>query len=238
MLNIFLLSLQRTGSNFLEVLLNSNISDLCVRSQMYCPLEDKNFNKHVEPCVLTKFDKAPIKQDYFFLITKNPYMWMESVALIHEMGKKGEVTDIQKTIFENNAYYENYNLFEDGDFGDNNYNFENLAGLYKGYYESFLEKTKDDDRVIIIKYEDFLHEGKGELVLENLAELTGRDEFRSDGILRQPNKPVRYSDDFTRKDFEYYKNESAELLTDIQKSQITNIIGKELIEKLGYEAIN
>jgi len=235
MLNIFQLSLQRTGSNFIEVLMNKNLEGVAIRSQMIDVKTEETFSKHIKPCPLVKFDRAPIPVDYFMLIFKNPYMWMESVALIHEMGEKGTITDIQTTIFTQVDYFEKYNLFKDGDFGEANWNFDNLVGLFKDYYSDFLELTKEDTRVIPLKYEDFLDTDKAICWAKKFASLSEGGRVKDNFELL--DKPVRFSDDFTDEQALYYKRQIPTLLSTAQINRVTELLGADFIEKLGYKVI-
>ena len=189
MKNLFVIGLQRTGTTYIEHLLNSNMEDLVFRGA----INDigATFSKHEFPSVKEKVKNSIIKQDGFVVVVKNPYMWVESICFRDEIGRLNACNVGNHT--------EKYNLKESTNIkvGGNDYNIFNILKLYLDYYQEWL-KHKD---VLFIKYESFLDESEALRECNNIVKYVGDGQVKSNFKLL--SKPVRNSMDFTREMFNY-----------------------------------
>jgi hypothetical protein len=222
MKNIFFISLQRAGSNYVEVILNKNTTeDLAFRGYLL------EISKHFFPQKLGLFKLVSKKQDAFIIITKNPYMWVESICFNNEMDK-----ETQKELWLIDGF-EEYKVKDDADLEE--YNLFNIVTLYKDFYTQWLNIAKERG-IQIVKYEDFLYEDKAKEVCKKVVHEIGYGQVKSNFKLH--DKPIRFSKNFTKEDFEYYKNENPTKISKGSIDTITSILGADFIEELGYEVIS
>ena len=127
MKNIFVVGLQRTGTNYVERLLNDSVEGIDFRG--YVRDGGQNYSKHEFPYIKEAVTNSIIKQDGFIVVVKNPYMWVESICF----------RDVYS--FLNSKAYGvhtgTYKLKEETEIkvGDKRYNIFNILKLYKEYPE-------------------------------------------------------------------------------------------------------
>lgn len=231
--NVFIVGLQRVGSNYIEKLLNNNIEGYSFRSHLVCEEVIKNVShitswyRHTLP--RNNF-RLPVPHKEILLITKNPYIWVESLV------KRNEIVDImgmdEKSPYIWNNFIEDYFIYEEHPTDKNKLtdklSIQGLCELYKDFNEVWLSNKYSDIPVKQIKYEDFIDNKKCKLKFNELN-------YRLKGNLKFPSKPVKWSENFTIDDLEYFKNEKILHLSSKEINTINEVIGKELITKLGYE---
>ena len=217
--NVFFISLQRTGSNYIEVILNKNTEGLTFRGYL------ANISKHFFPQDMGLFETAGTQQDAFVAIVKNPYMWVESICWNTEMNK-----ETQKELWV--VPFEKYKVQDNADL--NGYNLPNLVNMYKDFYSQWVEYIKDKD-IQILRYEDFLFKDKAKVVCKKVVSEIGHGQVKSNFKLH--DKSVRYSRGFTKEDLDYYKKEEPTKLSKENIKTINTILGSAFIEELGYEVI-
>jgi hypothetical protein len=222
--NVFFISLQRTGSNYLEIVLNKNTpSDVSFRGYL---LEDGNaMSKHCFPKHINYLKKAKIAQAYFVLVVRNPYLWAESLLFNDRMN-----SDVRESLWWG---FEEYELEKNPDVGNSRYNLENLIKLYKDFYSKWLKYSDSNTDIQLVRYEDFLDEKKAEEVSRNIISKIGGDKVVKDFKLHYGN--VRYSKYFDKNDFNYNKKEIPKKLSSNNINKITELLGSDLIQSLGYK---
>lgn len=216
--NVFMVGLQRTGTNYVETLFNNNVSCSCARGTMFDVATNCRLWKHDFPS--DKIHDFPIVQNRIVAITKNPYMWVEGIVKgddVRDMGTDEHESEIWSTKIK-----EKYGLFNDR----NEVSLKGLCRLYKDFYEEWVNNELKLP-FNLVKYEDFLTEKKA-IDCVNSLNLTLKSN------LKLPSKPVRWSPKFTIKQFEYGKKEVPEHLSLEQIKDINSILGKGFIAKLGY----
>mgnify|MGYP001580107656 CR=1 FL=1 len=223
--NVFFISLQRVGSNYLEIVLNKNTTtDIDFRGYL---LDDGNaMSKHCFPEHIDYLKKAKIPQEDFILVVKNPYMWVESVAFNDRMS-----SEFRESLWWG---FEKYDLEVNPNIGNLRYNLTSLTRLYKDFYTKWMEYLDNNSDIQLVKYEDFLDESKAEESSKNIISKIGCGSVLNDFNLHYGN--VRYSKGFEKKDFNYNKKEAPEKLSSNNIKKITSLLGKDFIQSLGYEA--
>ena len=223
MKNIFVIGLQRTGTNYVERLLNDSVEGIDFRG--YVRDGGQNYSKHEFPYIKEAVTNSIIKQDGFIVVVKNPYMWVESICF----------RDVY-SFLNSKAYGDHtgtYKLKEETEIkvGDKRYNIFNILKLYKEYYQEW-SKHKD---VLFIQYESFLEENEALVECDKVINYMGDGRVKSN--FKLPSKPVKNSPNFTQKDFDYYKSQIPKKLTEEHISIINSVLGKDFIKKLGYRIL-
>jgi hypothetical protein len=226
--------LQRVGSNFIEATLNKNIEGASFRSYVLITHNGGNFdktyhaNKHIFPAELKKFldPEADIKPHNYIFLVRDPYMWVDSVCWNKETDK-----DFVKEMFDFGGFRE-YNVYDEPTIGETPHNLDNLLRLYKKYHSEWLEYIKSNDDFYMMKYEDYLFEDKAYTSTNKLVKYFGYGQVNSNFKLH--DKPVRYSRSFTKEMFKYQQNQEPKNLSHEHIDKINSILGKGLIESLGY----
>ena len=207
----YVFGLQRSGTNFLEQLMKKNFGAQRRNSA-------KDSWKHSID-IPTGYERgAPT-----LIIHKNPYTWVESIALRNTV-------DWLKT----------QNTYPAKEIEDDRYvigssppmNIINLAKTYKHFHETWLK-----DEYLVISYENLLIEEKRNEALRSIQE---RYDFS-----RPKNKPweipqrgsVSQSRDYNTQREEYYIQGKPETLNHLQIAKINFILGKDLISSMGYEVL-
>lgn len=221
--NVFIVGLQRVGSNYIEKLLNNNIKEHCFRSLIVT--EESSWYRHNLP--RSSF-RLPVLHKEILLVTKNPYIWIESLV------KRNEIADIMGLgeyphIWSD--FTEDYYIYEEHPDDENKLtdklSIEGLAELYRDFNEVWLSNEHTDIPVKQIKYEDFISEVKCKDKLDEL-------EYELKGDLKFLDKPVNYSPNFTLDDLAYFKNEKPTHLSNKEINTINRIIGDDLLKRLDY----
>jgi len=234
--NVFIASVQRVGSNYIERLLNDNIKDHSFRSLLVSSVFHngqkilKSWHKHTLP---KSTFRLPIPHKEILLITKNPYIWIESLV------KRNEIVDImgmdEKSQYIWTNFIEDYFIYEEHPTDINKLtdklSIEGLCALYRDFNEAWLSNKYSDIPVKQIKYEDFIDKKKCKIKLKELS-------YGLKENLKFPSKPVNWSENFTTDDLEYFKNEKTLHLSPKEINTINDVIGKELVESLGYEYLD
>jgi len=223
MKNIFIIGLQRTGTNYVERVLNDNTQGLAFRGKINDSGEV--FSKHEFPYVKALVENSIIKHEGFLVVVKNPYMWSESI------GFRDEGNRLNVDFYGNHTA--TYKLKEKTEvsFGNNGYNLINILSLFKDFYTDWC-RNKD---VFLVKYEDFLGEDISKKQIDNVINYFNEGQAKSN--LKLPSKPVNHSPDFTLDDFNYYKKEQPELLNPSDIDTVNSVLGSEFIESLGYKIL-
>jgi hypothetical protein len=129
--------------------------------------------------------------------------------------------------------FKKYKVHDDADL--NGHNLSNLVNMYKDFYKKWFEFSKDN-KIQVVKYEDFLSEDKAKVVCKKVVSEIGHGQVKSNFKLH--HKPIRFSMGFTKEDFEYYKNEKPTKISKVHIDTINKILGSDFIEELGYEVIS
>ena len=218
---LLLYGLQRSGTNFLEAVLNKSFPIKCLndKDNRNSPMhkhfrlyDQKNFipepkyknNLHYSDFLsfTNSLDEVP---DYFFVISKNPYSWLISYR---NWGEKCHWPSV------NHHYISEYYYF----------------------YNKWMEFSLQSDRIIFIRYMDLLSNLEKEL--KRLKRLTGLHK-KIKLINKNYFGQVPQSKSFTESRLRYYLNEEyLELFTKQELMDINHFIGPDLISFLGYEKIS
>ena len=219
-MNIFIIGLPRTGTNYVEHVCRSALPSVTFRNK----LMDKKRLMSKHDCIgsYKYLKEACIPQELFLIVTKNPYMWVESICF------RDEGLYLAKTV---NTEKDDSNECANRTLGDKGYNLKRILDIYREYYLNWIYK-KD---TIVCKYESFLHMNSFNSEMDRLEKTTGTKGNKSN--FKLPSKPVAHSPNFTVKDFNYYRNESPKLLSKSDIEDINEILGKGFIDKLGYKVI-
>jgi hypothetical protein len=148
-MNLFLIGLQRVGSNYLEVILNKNTEDLSFRG--YLVEDGKIISKHCFPEDLEDLKNANIPQEGFLIVIRNPYMWLENMCT-------EETNEIHTD--------------------ENGCKTRNLVMMYKDFYTEWIDFAKANN-IQYVKYEDFLHRDKAEQTVKKIVDKIGRGKVKS-----------------------------------------------------------
>lgn len=178
--------------------------------------------KHILPTKDVEFGQP---QESILLVTKNPYMWIEGFIYTNEIETMGNPADDPKREMWNEDILKEFNILDEE---MDTFKLEPLAKMYKVFNKTWMFSKFVKEPVFHVKYEDFLFLEKAEKVIGNLS-------YTLKSNLKLPNKPVRWSPNFTEDDFNYYKNEIPTHLSSEDIAKINNIIGKDFIESLGYK---
>lgn len=189
--NVFLVGLQRVGSNYIEKLLNNNIKEHSFRSLIVSTGSNGHTSWYRHTLPRDSF-RLPIPHKEILLITKNPYIWIESLV------KRNEIVDImgvdEKNQYIWNNFIEDYFIYEEHPTDKNKLtdklSIKGLCELYRDFNDVWLSNKHSDIPVKQIKYEDFIDQNKCKLKLNELC-------YRLKGNLKFPSKPVKWSENFT-----------------------------------------
>jgi len=211
----YIWGIQRSGTNFLERLLE---------------LKYNAFKRNAGVSAWKHSINDPVdgwnKQLPNFVIYKNPYTWVESIAT-------RSTVDYVRT---QTLYSPKEDISEDLQLGSKKLNIVNLAKTYKHFHLNWLDR--DDLKLgMEIKYEDLLvDEIRYKILLDISTRMSfskpHRDKFR----IPTPGS-VTSSKDYTEEREEYYKSGRPSVLTQKQIDAVTDTVGVELITKMGYEVL-
>lgn len=217
----FIFGLQRSGTNYLHNILKVNFSAAsCYRESgifkhsLYYPPYQPNPDK----------PKPLSRNDITFLIYKNPYLWVESIAF-------RDAIDYVET----QTIFPATDIPEDTDYqiGELKLNVINLAKTWKTFHRTwFLE----ENTTYAVKYEDLLSVQGRESLLQMLL-----DNHKWIKLLENwgtPNRQIiRWSENFNDDSLEYYLEGTPKYLTKKQIDKITEIINPGIIQKMGYKLL-
>lgn len=204
----FVFGMQRSGTNFLEVLMRKNFGATKLNVQ-------NGSWKHsieVPPKYSNEFPT--------FVIYKNPYTWVESICMRNTV----DWLKTQKTYPANEIDDKRYTL------GDPPLNIVNLIKTYKHFHDTWLDKAD-----IIIRYEDLLLEEKRNRILSHIERLGFDKSVENWQVPRKGG--VSQSRDYNDEREQYYLSGKPNHLDNLQIAKINYILGKEQISNMGYEIL-
>lgn len=216
--NLLLFGLQRSGTNFLESILNKNYRVNFLNDYIRTSPCNKHFRLYDEKNIIpepqykneifiSSFEEykklISITPDYFIIISKNPYSWFLSY------NKWADKCNWPKVY---HHYIYEYNLF----------------------YGKWIELSKQTDQIVFVKYIDLLQNTEKELSrLELEMGLSRRVfiPFFSSRISKVPQ-----SNKFSKKQRDFYLNEKyLEVYDEKELQSINNLLDSKLLFDLGYE---
>jgi len=203
--------LQRTGTNYIETLLNKNID---------CKFgwEDWYWKHNINPPSLSIFREFNLRG--IVLCVKNPFAWIESICF-REFADLHEAYGVYYDMNDKSSlYFENKEVI---------FNVKALLKLYNEYYNNWLNNSQS--AVYIAKYEDILKDPT--IFLTNFKEKFNLN-FKNE-ILDTSVEKVFMSGSYTNNEMlENYKNYQLSHLTNAHLEQIIPYLDVELLKKLGY----
>jgi hypothetical protein len=211
----YIWGIQRSGTNFLEKLLNLNYNG-CKRNGGISAW------KHSIDDPADGWSKALPN----FIIYKNPYTWIESISY------RSTVDYIRtQTLYPATEYIE-----EDLQLGPKKLNTINLAKTYRHFHSNWLDR--DDLKLgMEIKYEDLLVDESRYKILLDISTKMSFVKPDMDRFKIPTTGSVMGSYDYTNDREEYYKSGRPSVLTQKQIDAVTETVGVELITKMGYEVL-
>ena len=208
--------LQRSGTNFLELLIQSNFGGQ--RQNRH----NAGWKHYIDPPELW------VGQHPTFLIYKNPYTWVESICFRNTV-------DWIKT-------QRKYPALEGpavNKLGPKGINVEQLAITYNHWYQQWIENPKPSanyDNVVIIRYEDLLREGKRNNILSGIeAKFNTKRKKPNSWIIPQMGK-VSQSRDYHKDREQYYLDMKPEKLSENHIKIIGEVLG-DAVANLGYRKL-
>lgn len=161
-----------------------------------------------------------------FVIHKNPYTWVESIALRNDV-------DWLKTQTTYPALEINDKRVMIGD--KRKFDLINLCKTYRHFHETWLNRGD-----MIIKYEDMLIPETRRDIINRIHENMGYVEKRGvkppQWIIPEAGT-VSQSKKYTADHTEYYIKGKPKTLSDLQMYTINRYVGVDLIEQMGYEVL-
>lgn len=216
-MNYFDFGLQRSGTNFIEQIIQTNFGG---QRQNRHKAGWKHF---IDPPELWTGQHAT------FLIYKNPYTWVESICFRNTV-------DWIKT-------QRKYPALEgpvDLKLGPKNINVEALAKTYRHWHDKWILNPKPNanyDNVVIIKYEDLLREQKRNQILESIQlKFNSQRKKPNQWIIPQRGK-VSQSRDYDKERESYYLDMKPQKLQKQHIDCINNLVGTDLIASLEYDIL-
>lgn len=215
-MSYFIFGLQRSGTNFTEQLVQQN----------FHISKENRHNKCWKHSI--DFPNGYKKQHATLIIHKNPYTWIESICLRNTVDwvKRQKDYPITDQI--------------DKELKLKNFNTVNLAKTYKHWYDTWLGDTDQQlkDISFQIKYEDLLIKNVRNDFLDHLhKKFKWRRKSKGPDWIVPTYGKVSQSRDYDRSREEYYLSMKPEQLTTKHISAINDVIGKDIISKLGYPVL-
>lgn len=213
----YIFGLQRSGTNFVENLIGKNFHAKKMNSKAKCWKHSLDIPKGYNS------DNPTV------LLHKNPYTWIESVALRN-------TADFAKT---QKRYPVDAPTEEKFKLGPKNFNVQNLAKTYRDFYNTWLIEVdeKISKNMLIIKYETLLEPDAREKTLNNIGERFNLKR-KNPGRWDIPAKgSVSQSKDYNDKREAYYKAGRPRQMTVIQTDEVNQIIGKKIFQTMEYQMI-
>lgn len=215
-MNYFDFGLQRSGTNFIETIINRNFNG---KRQNRANASWKHF---IDP------PKQWTAQHPTFLIYKNPYTWVESICFRNTVDwiktqKTYPVTEGQPDLVA----------------GPKNINVEALAKTYRHWHDKWILNPKPKanyENVYVIKYEDLLEVETRNKILDDISQKFNVKRKHSSWAI--PNKgAVSQSKDYTDDREKYYLEMKPQKLLPRHIRAINNILTKDLISQIGYDVL-
>lgn len=214
--NYYMFGIQRSGTNYLQQLIQKN----------FCATKMKNDQR---TCWKHSLD-VPKLWDYgepTFVIYKNPYLWVESIATRNQV----DWVATQKRYPADDKYHiDALNL--------NGFNLINLAKTWRDFHTTWLKSDNLNPRVhIVIKYENLLDPQKRAMTLNTIRHLTNWEmKNKGEWVNAKPGQ-VSQSRNFTNDSKIYYEKQQPQVLNRMQTGAITHAIGSQLISDMGYKIL-
>ena len=212
----YVFGLQRSGTNFLETILNQNF----MTTRMNGNAVNRCWKHSID--VPVKYNKDVTT----FIIHKNPYTWVESIALRNTVDwLKTQTTYPALEINDPRVVIGTKKKLD----------LINLCKTYRHFHETWLDKGH-----MVIKYEDMLIPQNRTQIINNIH--TDMGLTKKTGIKPPqwiiPNKgQVSQSRDYTQDREQYYIKGKPKTLSDLQIATLNEVIGTDLILKMGYEVL-
>jgi hypothetical protein len=223
-----LYGMQRTGSNYIQQVLLQNYENIRFFNSGFarCLPTHKHFRLYDEKVIIPDVRyynsftyrgfaafKEHVEQvagqqiDLFVVCIKDPYSWYISYK---KHARKNKYTYFRKAL--NSHYIIDYNLF------------------YRNWFDFSREAP---DKVMLLRYEDFLGDLDGKL--QEIAGHYGLE--RAAGSSVNPDK-VPMSKRFTAERASYYRNSKyLDLISERELSIIQHLLDPEVFHELGYEIV-
>lgn len=215
---LILYGLQRSGTNYLEQLLNrtyrvkylnSNKDTKVPLQKHFRMYDEKNIVGHevyLNSLMFNNYselhDWFRIKPDAFIVISKDPYSWLLSYR---KWAEKNAWPKVQ------HHHIEEYNLF----------------------YGKFLSLAKESDNIHFVRYQDLLCNMDGELArLQQLCGFAPRKSLFRNTNLRRVPQSARFTQD--RLDY-YVKEHYMDQFTETDLAETNALLSTEVMRSLGYE---
>lgn len=209
-MSYYIFGLQRSGTNFLQTLIEQNFKKSSSNSQKTSwkhSIEDPlKYNKDIPTVV----------------IHKNPYTWVESISMRNRV-------DWQKT---QTKYPSQEKTTPEFTVGQQEMNLTNLMLTYRDFHNNWLNR-EDITSYIVIKYEDLLVPEKRIETLEKISETFGWTKPLEDWIVPTQGS-VSQSRDYTAEREKYYIEGVPKTLTRDQIHEINRVMEIWPIHGMGY----
>lgn len=211
-MDYFIFGLQRSGTNYLEQLINQNFKGR--RSNKV----NRSWKHSIDMPKQYDLSKPTL------IIHKNPYMWIESICLRNTV----DWLKTQKTY----PAQEGSNELK---LGPNQINVENLAKTYKHFHNTWVWNNKTCKLYQVIKYEDLLVDQKRVQILSQIEKELLPIRKSNQWVNPQRGK-VSQSRDYNETREKYYLSMQPKELNRIQLDAINTILGDD-IERMGYKKL-
>lgn len=206
--------LQRSGTNFLETLFKINYKQEILNRQTLGSWKHSiDIPKSYKPQIPT------------VIIHKNPYTWVESIAMRNHV----DWLKTQKT------YPADEPTIPELQVGDCSMNITNLAKTYRHFHLNWLDRY-EIPKYLVIRYEDLLIDTTRSFIMQQV-ETAFEWSRKNDNIIVPNNGAVSQSNDYNDERQIYYLGGEPSFLTDRQIEEINNVVGRGLIMKMGYQIL-
>ena len=232
--------LQRSGTNYLAKLLEINF-DIFVKNHALVVDGETLYNSDLEGVmwkhsmhITDMFDSS----SPCIVLYKNPYLWIESLCFRHradfDIDKHPYATGDGPDYLLAGPDTAIREVKEDPNNDNPKLNVLMVAQAYLDWHASWTDNPPSNSYVV--KYDDMLIEETRNQHLRNIA-----SKFNLRDIVDTYNNYISYVPEsivFTEDRYKYYEDQKPLYLTDKQISVINNVLGRERIERWGYEYIN
>lgn len=208
-MNYYIFGIQRSGTNLMERIMSNSVQARKLNTQKVCWKHDINMPSTYD------------KETPTIIIYKNPYTWVESLC------NRNRVDWIQTQ----KRYPADKGPVELRA-GKNNLNVQALAKTYSHFHHTWIFSNPDINS-FIIKYEDMLQPQKHKILNDMAAKFNIKNGQEINWRIPQYGK-VSQSADYDKERERYYLDQKPSMLTKQQIEAITNAIGPDNIQKLGY----
>lgn len=212
----YMFGIQRSGTNYLQQLISANFNATkMMNNQRTCWKHSLDVPKGWDYGAFT------------FVIHKNPYLWVESMALRNTV----DWLKTQKRYPADDLHHiKHLNL--------NEMNIINLAKTWRDFHTTWLKSDNLNPRVhIVIKYENLLDDEKRAMTLNTIRHLTKWDMKHKGEWVNVKNGKVSQSPNFNDASKTYYQKQQPKELGKMQTGAITHAIGEQMIRDMGYEIL-